>query len=77
MMVDPRPGITRPRIDLVRAIQADGFLRKIRVAGPWHARSTLAVFAMAHIDHHRLGRDNDSEGTAQALGGSRHMRRLL
>ena len=34
---------------------------------------TLAVSTMAHVDHHRLSRDNDTEGATQALGGSRHI----
>jgi hypothetical protein len=37
MVVNTSPGVTRPGIYLSRTIQVDGFPRKIRVAGPWHA----------------------------------------
>src|SRR5262249_404238 len=74
MVVDTSPGVTRPGIDLIGTIQVDGFLRKGGPAGPWRACSTLAGLAMAHVDHHRLSRDNDTEGATQTLGGSRHIR---
>jgi hypothetical protein len=77
MMVDTSARVTRPGIYLIRTVQADAFPREIRVAGPRHARPTLAVSAMAHVDHHRLSRDNDTKGATQALGGSRHIRGLL
>lgn len=37
MVIDTSPGVTRPGIDFIRTVQADGFPRKIRIAGPRHA----------------------------------------
>lgn len=76
MVVDAGPGIARAGINLVGTIEADGFARKIRGAAPWHARAALAVFTVAHVDHDRLGRDDDAEVATQASGGSRHIRCL-
>jgi hypothetical protein len=72
MVIDAGPSVTRPRIDLVGTIQADGFARKIRRAAPWRAGAALAVFTMAPVDHHGLCRDGEAEVATQASGGSRH-----
>src|ERR1700730_10067395 len=73
IVVDPGAGVTRAGIDLVRTVEPNVLARKIRGAAPGHARAALAVLTMTHINHDRLGRDDDAKVATQSSGGSRHM----
>ena len=72
MMIDPGPRVAGAGVDLIRSIQTNVFLWKIGAAGPGHAGSSLAVAAMADVDHSRLACDDDAKLTAKALRGSFH-----
>ena len=71
-MIDPGPCVAGAGVDFIRPVQTNVFFWKIRIAGPGHARSSLAVVAMTDVDYSRLARDDDAELTAKALRGSFH-----
>ena len=70
MVTDSSPRIAGAGVDLVRTIKTNVLFGKIGIAGPRHARASLAVAAMTHVDNCRLARGDDPELTAQALRGS-------
>jgi hypothetical protein len=72
MMIDPGSRVAGAGVDFIWSVQTNVFFWKISVAGPRHAGSSLAVVAMADVDHSRLACDDDAELTAKALRGSFH-----
>jgi len=61
MVINPCPSVAGAGVNFIRSIQTNVFFWKIGVAGPRHAWSSLAVAAMADVDHSRLARDDDAE----------------
>jgi hypothetical protein len=72
MVIDPCPGVAGAGVNFIRSIQTNVFFWKIGVACPRRTRSSLAVEAMADVDHSRLARDDDAKLTTKAFRGSLH-----